>query len=139
MSPASQNNHDAPSTVAAGIAAEIHRGVITARRKTNGRSIKKLVAYAVGGGSRAHDVFCGRVCTVTLIAILLWTLLVSACASSSAPAVYGNAKGGAIERFTADMRQIQAIADTHCRKYGKQGRISQSNTEAGGSVFFDCV
>jgi outer membrane murein-binding lipoprotein Lpp len=77
--------------------------------------------------------------TMTLIAIILGTLLVSACATSSPPAVYGNAKGGAIERFTSDMRQIQAIADTHCRKYSKQARIPQANTGAGGNVFFDCV
>jgi hypothetical protein len=76
---------------------------------------------------------------VTLIAILLGTLFISACASSSAPAVYGNDKGGAIERFTTDMRQIQAIADTHCRKYGKQARIAQADAQAGGSVLFDCL
>jgi hypothetical protein len=72
-----------------------------------------------------------------LITIVLGALLISACATSSAPAVYGNVKGGSIERFTADMRQIQAIADTHCRKYGKQAQIPQTAT--GGNVFFDCV
>jgi hypothetical protein len=71
------------------------------------------------------------------IAIIFGALLVSACAST--PNVTGNAKGGVMPWFATNLKAAHGAADGHCRKYGKQARITSVQAEAGGSVVFDCV
>lgn len=68
-------------------------------------------------------------------AVAISLLLLAGCAG---PAMNGNARGGMIEWFGTSHRQVWAMANAHCARYGKSAHITQVFPRAGGHVLFEC-
>jgi len=72
---------------------------------------------------------------IRLIAVLL-TISVAACGGIPKP--IGNERGGTIDWFATNEREVFEAATAHCAKYGKSPRITEMRKEAGGHVLFEC-
>ncbi|WP_198352341.1 hypothetical protein [Sphingomonas sp. MA1305] len=69
-------------------------------------------------------------------ALVLIAILLTGCAPSL---VGANEAGGVVgANFNMSRSKALALADAHCRKYGKVARISGQN-EVRNSTTFDCV
>ena len=69
-------------------------------------------------------------------AMFLALLVLPACAGL--PKVHGNERGGMIEWFATNEREVFEAASQHCARYSKKPRITSAKTEAGGTVLFEC-
>jgi starvation-inducible outer membrane lipoprotein len=65
-------------------------------------------------------------------------LLLAGCAAS--PPLIGNSRGGMVDlSLHYPNSTVQAAADKHCAKYGKQARITSARTLDAHDVLFECT
>ncbi len=72
--------------------------------------------------------------------LLALSVMLAACSSlSQAPdTIAGNNTGGVIPPKMAATQNVEALASTHCAKWGSNARITFPASQTGGEVVFVC-
>ena len=70
--------------------------------------------------------------------VILFMVCAALTGCTSSPDLHGNDRGGMIEWFGTNEKEVFAAATGHCAKYKKTARITDIQAKAGGHVLFEC-